>query len=212
MTKPASPCPTEPRLPHRIKPDRAESWIARTATTFHNETCPPEPRLAQTASRTTRRATRYHRCTTNVPPSLQVDASGYSDCSTDRTDTNEFDDIVNINYNVNILSEIFFVIIYDKSFKVKHLRQMETLAMAASFGTISSMAKKKTTDTAEEKKPGTVVVYGRIPSDMNEILQKYVDGFRPKTSVSALIQMLLEDHLREKNLWPSPEQSEESSP
>lgn len=51
----------------------------------------------------------------------------------------------------------------------------------------------------------SVSVSARIPPAMAAVLEEYIGGIRPKTNISAVIELALEQYLTSIGLWPPPE-------
>jgi hypothetical protein len=69
--------------------------------------------------------------------------------------------------------------------------------------TIQGMAKKKASNRG--RPPGrreTVPVYARVDPALAEAWNDYIDTIEPATSGSAMIELLMKQHLRKRGLWP----------
>jgi hypothetical protein len=75
--------------------------------------------------------------------------------------------------------------------------------MGSAAGTIADMAKKKPTKLGRPTgRKATVPVYARVDPTLNEVWTGHIESLEPKTSSSAMIELLMKRYLREQGLWP----------
>jgi hypothetical protein len=86
--------------------------------------------------------------------------------------------------------------------------------MAIRGRTISRVSKKRSTsgagegsDPSERKPQGrspAFTVFVRIPLDLGEALERYVDETRPKPTTTSAVTLAIEELLRKAGFWPPP--------
>jgi hypothetical protein len=61
------------------------------------------------------------------------------------------------------------------------------------------------------RKPGrpqgrtpSVTIFARINPELAKVLQAYIDGVKPKTTTTAVVELALERYLTEVGHWPPP--------
>jgi hypothetical protein len=84
--------------------------------------------------------------------------------------------------------------------------------MAGAAATTADMG-KKTSSGASGRKPNrrpSVTLYARVEPQLGQAFKDYVDSLRPRTDVQAVIEMLIEQHLKGLSLWPPPDQPDPS--
>lgn len=80
------------------------------------------------------------------------------------------------------------------------------LAMGGASATIFDMAKtQKGKGRPSTGRRQTVPVYARIDPALAKAFNEYVDSLEPKTSASAMVELLIKRLLRELSLWPDKE-------
>lgn len=76
--------------------------------------------------------------------------------------------------------------------------------MAGAAGTMPHMPKEKPKRGRPQGRRQTVSLYARVDPDLAQVWNDYVESLRPKTSSNSMIELLIEDYLRAKGLWPPP--------
>jgi hypothetical protein len=65
------------------------------------------------------------------------------------------------------------------------------------------MARKKPAGGAQPDRSPSRTIFARISPEMEEALNAYMQSLRPRPSITAVIEMALEDLLAGKGFWPS---------
>lgn len=84
--------------------------------------------------------------------------------------------------------------------------------MTSATDTMPPIMAKKTPPPDDEKRgrgrpPGarpTVTVFARVAPELGEAFAAEVSKLRPKTSVNAVVEMLIEEWLKDRGAWPAP--------
>lgn len=81
--------------------------------------------------------------------------------------------------------------------------------MAAQEATLERMTKKKPAPRGEgSKKPQgrspAYTVFARVPIQLGQALEAYVNSTRPRTDKAAVVEVALEDFLTKVGFWPRP--------
>jgi hypothetical protein len=75
--------------------------------------------------------------------------------------------------------------------------------MDAGVGTIAHMAKKKSKSGGEKpNRSPSYTVFARIPPELGEAFEAYISSLRPKPTATAVLQVCIEEFLKEKGFWP----------
>jgi hypothetical protein len=93
----------------------------------------------------------------------------------------------------------------DRSYTRKRQSVLEELAVIAFADKIQCMREKK--DKKGRGRPATgrtpsVTIFARVPPQLAEALEMYLNGLRPKPSTTAVVIAALEDFLQAKGFWP----------
>ena len=62
-----------------------------------------------------------------------------------------------------------------------------------------SMAKRK---NQPQNRTPAFVVYARIDEQLGKVLESHVNGIKPKTSLTAVVELAIEQYLERLGLWP----------
>jgi hypothetical protein len=73
--------------------------------------------------------------------------------------------------------------------------------MAAGTVTIAGMAKKKPAGDKPNRTPN-YTVFARISPELGEAFDAYVNSLRPKPTATSVLQVCIEEFLKEKGFWP----------
>jgi hypothetical protein len=76
--------------------------------------------------------------------------------------------------------------------------------MVSADATIGGMPRSRKSETPPKQpnRSPAYTVYARIDPALGAVLEKHIDSVRPKTTLTAVLELAIEEYLAKQGLWP----------